>query len=147
MSKKTIVKKGNISDTSFNEDAAADFFASLADCDDPETISMEGISKLCDLLNIDPSTDVRVLVLMWKLGAVSKPGSISKNEFLTGMRKFSKSDANGLIAILPSLDPGFLDRAEFRGKFVLRYESSSVPFFQISTGSSSSFQGKEHTRP
>ena len=99
----------------FNEAAAGVFFDSLADPDDPEIISMEGISKLCDQLNIDPNTDVRVLVLMWKLGANSKPGSITRPEFLQGMKTLGKSDSVGLSQLLPTFDPGFMDRPAFRG--------------------------------
>ncbi len=103
------------SQSGFNEAATGLFFDSLADLDDPELISMEGISKLCDQLNIDPNTDVRVLVLMWKLGAISKPGSITRSEFLQGMKALGKSDSVGLSQLLPSFDPGFLDRPSFRG--------------------------------
>ncbi len=113
MSKKVAVKK--TAEANFDEQAAHNFFNSLADADDTELISMEGISKLCEQLSIDPNTDVRVLVLMWKLGALSKPGSISRTEFIQGMKKLNKCDVGGLITVLPSFDPGFLDRAEYRG--------------------------------
>eukprot|EP01034_Spumella_vulgaris_P024489 gene24489-30840_t len=53
---------------------------------------------------------------MWKLGAISKPGSISRTEFLQGMKTLGKSDSVGLSQLLPSFDPGFLDRAAFREK-------------------------------
>lgn len=109
--------KSSVDATPFNNEEATQLFNSLADPDDPEVISMEGIGNLCDQLHIDPSTDVRILVLMWKLEAKSKPGSISREEFLKGMKKLNKSSVAGLTAILPSFDPGFLERNEFRGKF------------------------------
>ena len=76
---------------------------------------MDGISKLCESLDMDPASDVRVLVMLWKLGAVSKPGCISKTEFIAGMEKLHASDVNKLKSLVPSFDPGFLDRSEFRG--------------------------------
>ena len=39
-----------------------------------------GISKLCEKLELDPLEDIRVLVLLWKLGAVKKPAEINKEE-------------------------------------------------------------------
>jgi len=107
----------------FDEVAVTTFFDTLADEDDPEQISMEGISKLCELLDLDPSSDVRVLVLMWKLGATSKPGCISKPEFIQGMKTIRKTDAKGMKEYLPMLDPGFIEKAEFRDfyKFVFQF--------------------------
>lgn len=102
-------------DPSFDADRAKVFFDSLAESDDPEIIGMEGIGKLCTQLNIDPNTDVRILVLMWKLGAISKPGCITRDECMKGLKKLNRSNAIGITVILPSLDPGFLDRNEFRG--------------------------------
>lgn len=67
-----------------NEAAIDAMFSSYADEDDSDSMSMDGIVKLCEELEIDPSTDVRVLVLMWKLGATSKPGTMSRKEFLEG---------------------------------------------------------------
>lgn len=96
----------------------------LADEDDPDVISMEGIGKLCEMLSIDPATDVRSLVLVWKLGAVAKPGQIQRSEFIEGMRKLGVADIRGLTAKLPSLDPGFLDRGEFREFFRFVFQFS-----------------------
>ena len=49
------------------------------------------------------------------LGASSKPGLITKIEFMNGMKSLRKDSTAGLLEILPSFDPGFLDRSEFRG--------------------------------
>jgi hypothetical protein len=102
----------------FNATAAEDLFNNLCDPDDPDEVTMEGIGKLCEMLEIDPAADVRGLVLMWKLGAVSKPGQISREEYMRGMQNLGVSDLNGLRGILPSFDPGFLERSEFRGIFL-----------------------------
>jgi DNA-binding Xre family transcriptional regulator len=90
----------------------------LIDEEDPEIISMEGIAKLCEMLEIDPSSDIRSLALVWRLGAVAKPGQISVSEFKAGMEKLGLSDIRGLKNHLPALDPGFLDRSEFRGVLI-----------------------------
>lgn len=107
--------KPAVDSTPFNAEEATQLFNSLAEADDPEVIGMEGIGNLCDMLQIDPNTDVRILVLMWKLEAKAKPGSINREEFMKGMKKLNKSSVAGLAAILPTLDPGFLERTEFRG--------------------------------
>lgn len=52
---------------------------------------------------------------MWTLGALTKPGSITKTEFMSGMKKNSKFDIADIKAMLPELDPGFLEKAQFRG--------------------------------
>ena len=57
---------------------------------------------------------------MWNLGAVTKPGSINRTEFIEGMKKLKKTDISGLIKLLPSFDPGFLEKSDFRGNFYLR---------------------------
>lgn len=54
--------------------------------EDPFSIGMDGISTLCDDLDLDPTSDVRVLVLMFKLGANAKPGQISQSEWNSGMQ-------------------------------------------------------------
>lgn len=105
--------------SSFDLSKAETLFNKYCDSDDPEIISMDGISTISEELGIDPTSDVRVLVLFWRLGALSKPGSISKTEFLNGLRQLRKDSIEGLMTILPSLDPGFLDRSEFRGRFHL----------------------------
>ena len=107
--------KSSTEASTFNSEEATQLFNSLADPDDPEVIGMEGIGNLCDKLSIDPGTDVRILVLMWKLEAKSKPGCINREEFLKGMKKIGKSNIAGLVSLLPTLDPGFLERSEFRG--------------------------------
>ena len=76
---------------------------------------MEGIGNLCEQLGIDASSDVRALVLMWKLGANSKPGCIRKEEFMNGMRNICKTNLEELKSYLPGLDTGFLEQQEFRG--------------------------------
>lgn len=104
------------SSSKFDPKAVDALYESLMDPEDPDMLSMEGISKLCESLDLDPAADVRVLVLLWKLGATSKPGNVTKSEFSAGLQKLQASSVEKLKTLIPTLDPGFLDRAEFRGK-------------------------------
>lgn len=80
-SKKSTTTSVSSSKPVVNEENIVKMFDSLADEDDPELITT-GISTICENLKIDPSSDVRILVLLWKLGAKSKPGSITKSKIL-----------------------------------------------------------------
>ena len=109
---KKAVKGAN---AALDEEAVDALFNSLADEDDPECINMDGIGNFCEMLEMDPSTDVRLLVLLWKMAAISKPGMVTRKEFTTGMlTTFKKDSAEGLKSILSTLDPGFLERGPFR---------------------------------
>jgi len=109
--------------SSIDEEAAETIFASIADEDDPTTAGLEGISDLCDSLGIDPLEDIRVLVLLWKMGSKEKPAQITKEEWMAGCKKLQVDSIEKFKALLPSLDTGFLDRAEFRDfyKFCFRF--------------------------
>jgi hypothetical protein len=98
-----------------DEAAVEELFNSFADVEDSDIMTLEGISKFGELLNIDASTDVKILMILFRLGALSKPGSITRKEFENGMVNVLRVDSvEGLRALLPSFDPGFLDTREFR---------------------------------
>ena len=80
----------------------------------PTSSNAPGISKLCEQLNIDPLEDIRVLVLLWKMGANEKPAQISKQEWMQGCAKLQVDSIAKFEAMLPSLDTGFLDQTEFK---------------------------------
>jgi hypothetical protein len=90
-------------------------FSEYADPDDADVMTMDGIGKLSEDLGIDASTDIRILVILWTLGSGSKPGSITKTEFVNGMKSLRRDSVSSLKSALPSFDPGFLDRNQFRG--------------------------------
>ena len=106
-------------------------FQKYVDEDDPDSISMDGISKLSEDIGIDPSSDIRLLVLLWRLGASSKPGIITKTEFINGFRNLQLDSIDGIKNILPSLDPGFLDRAVFRGELISCHLLKSCNFSNV----------------
>lgn len=112
-------------------------FTSLADEDDCDFMSMDGIEKLCEKLKIDPSTDVRLLVLLWKMKAIAKPGSVSRKEFTEGMMTVLKKDTlEAVKGDLSSLDPGFIEGgsnspfADFY-KFVFNFSREGMMSFCI----------------
>mmetsp|Transcript_44828 Transcript_44828/g.136903 ORF Transcript_44828/g.136903 Transcript_44828/m.136903 type:complete len:193 (-) Transcript_44828:571-1149(-) len=92
-------------------------FADISDDDDPHVAGMEGISKFCEDLGIDPLEDIRILVLLWKMGANDKPAQINKLEWQQGCEKLQADSIEKFRKILPSLDTGFLDRTEFKDFF------------------------------
>lgn len=63
-----------------NEANVTKMFTMISDEEDPTIASMEGICKLCEALGIDALEDIRVLVLLWQLGANDKPAQINKDE-------------------------------------------------------------------
>jgi hypothetical protein len=98
-------------------------FDKYADENDPESMSIEGIGKFCEELGIDPCTDVRALVIPWRLGAKSRPGYISREEFENSMRQNKLTTIESIKNIVPALDPGFLERDEFHDfyKFAFKF--------------------------
>ena len=58
--------------------------------------------------------DIRILVLLYKLGAKSKPAQISRSEWISGCEKLQLDSLDKLKMLLPSLDLGFMERSEFR---------------------------------
>lgn len=90
-------------------------FDEICNTENPNMVDMDGIVTLCEkYLDIDPYEDIRVLVLMWKLGSKEKPASISRKEWLGGCQKHHITSDKKLKAFVPSLDTGFLDRSEFK---------------------------------
>jgi hypothetical protein len=74
-------------------------------------------------LGIDASADIRALVIAYKLGSKSQPGKITRAEFMEGARLMQVSSVDQIQAKLPSFDPGFMDRSEFRDfyRFVFQF--------------------------
>ena len=95
----------------FDITAASSLFDSICEEDDKELATMEGIMKLGEMIGIDASTDIRMLVMLWKFDAKTKPGCITRSEFLTGMKNSYIADAAGLEASLYTFDAGFLETA------------------------------------
>ena len=88
---------------------------------------MEGISTLCEQLELDPLEDIRILVLLWKLGANDKPAQISKEEWMQGCRKLHVDSIAKFQSLLPSLDTGFLDQTEFKDFYKVCSKLMQIP--------------------
>lgn len=100
--------------------AAEKLFAIIADENDPTIATMDGIVALCEKLDLDPFEDVRVLVLMWKLGSREKPAQISKEEFVSGCVQYNLDSVDAMKDFIPSLDVGFMDQTEFKDFYKVR---------------------------
>eukprot|EP00541_Cyclophora_tenuis_P007094 CAMPEP_0116566758 /NCGR_PEP_ID=MMETSP0397-20121206/14629_1 /TAXON_ID=216820 /ORGANISM="Cyclophora tenuis, Strain ECT3854" /LENGTH=232 /DNA_ID=CAMNT_0004093673 /DNA_START=180 /DNA_END=878 /DNA_ORIENTATION=- len=102
------------SSSSLNQAAMEKLFNEICDPDDPSIATMEGISKLCESLHIDPMEDLRILVLLWKMDATEKPAQISRKEWMNGCQKLQVDSIAKFQSILPSLDIGFMDQSDFK---------------------------------
>lgn len=95
----------------------------LASEDDALVSTQEEISDFIEThLKLNPLTDVRVLVLLWKLKATSKPAQISKKEWLAGCENLSVTSIEQLKALVPSLDTASLESGQFRDFYKVRAE-------------------------
>lgn len=103
-----------------DETAAAKMFQEIAEDSDPSVAGMEGICDLCEKLDLNAEEDIRVLVLLWKLGSKEKPAQISKQEWMSGCNRLQVDSIDKFQSILPSLDIGFLDRTEFKEFYKVR---------------------------
>ena len=93
-------------------------------CDeaDQELMSSESISKFfaSPLLSITSESDIRALVLLWRFGAKSKPGCITKAEFIRGMQTIH---AYSEVSLGKKISEGFaeldrVDKDSFRGTVI-----------------------------
>lgn len=57
-----------------------------------------------------------ILISYILLGANSKPGLITRTEFMQGMKNIRKSSVEDIKKTIATLDPGFLEQSEFRGE-------------------------------
>jgi len=127
-SRNSYSKKRSSSKPTINEASATKLFEEIADEDDPMVAGMEGISAFCEKLGIDPLEDIRVLVLLWKMGSKEKPAQISKEEWMGGCQRLQADSLEKFQAMLPSLETGFLDQMEFKDfyKFCFRFNLHST---------------------
>ena len=143
-SKKSKRKSSSKSSSSFgviDETATENLFAELADEEDPTVMEMVGIAKLCEKLDLDPETDIRILVLLWKLGSKEKPAQITKDEFISGCYELQVDSIEKFKTLLPSLDTGFLDQDEFKSFYkvssIVTTSSTIILHFKLLRASTS----------
>jgi len=75
-------------------------------------------------IEIDALEDVRILVLLWKLGAKDKPAQINRDEWMKGCAELQIDSVAKLKALIPSLDLGFLDETAFLGFYEFAFQFS-----------------------
>jgi hypothetical protein len=73
-----------------------------------------GIFVLGEKLGMDATEDIRILVLLWKMGCSEKPAQISKQEWMQGCAKLEVDSWEKLKKLVPSLDTGFLEQTPFK---------------------------------
>ena len=99
--------------TSSKKNQASTIFDGIADPQDSSIATMEGISTLCEDLELEID-DIRILVLLWKMKAVEKPAQISREEWMTACNRMNIAQMQDFQTLLPSLDTGFMDRDDFK---------------------------------
>ena len=73
-----------------------------------------GIFVLGEKLGMDATEDIRILVLLWKMGCREKPAQMSKQEWMQGCAKLQVDTWKALQEKTPSLDTGFLETQPFK---------------------------------
>ena len=106
-----------------DESVVNKLFDTLADADNPDMILMDGIGAICDRVKVDPG-DVRAMVLCWRLAGneSTTPGCITRVQFQKGMNSLSAGSIEEIP--LPLLDPGFLEKSEFREFYKFSFQFS-----------------------
>ena len=79
-------------------------------------------------MGMDATEDIRILVLLWKFGCNSKPGTITAQEWKQGCSSTKVDGWESLKKQVPALDPGFLDNSEFKDfyKFCFTFNLSGT---------------------
>jgi len=101
-------------------------FASYADADEG-VVTFEGLGRLGDDLGVDAASDTKLLVLCWRLQA-ERPGSLSEEEWNRLGTSPHLPTCGGPLSVEAlkrgwgSLDPNFLENAEFRPFFKFCFE-------------------------
>lgn len=73
-----------------------------------------GIFTLGEKIGIDATEDIRILVLLWKMGCREKPAQIQKQEWMQGCSQLQVDSWDKIKGLVPSLDTGFLEQTDFR---------------------------------
>jgi hypothetical protein len=95
---------------------------------------------LGEKLGVDALEDIRILVLLFKLGcAANPPGQLTLSEWIKGCSLLSAQSSNMLTShvtvdsweslkhqVLPGLDTGFMDAAEFRDFYKFCFQFNRV---------------------
>lgn len=100
-------------------------FQRLKDPNEPNKIGVEGISKFCDDLQLDP-TSRTVLIIAWKFKAAVQC-EFSKSEFITGMMEIGCDDLDKLKKILPHLENEIKEKTKFKSLYQFTFNFAKNP--------------------
>lgn len=90
-------------------------FNRLKDPHEPDKIGVEGISKFCEDLHLDPTSRL-VLVIAWKFKAAVQC-EFTKSEFINGMTELCVDDLEKLRWMLPNLENELSDKTKFKSLY------------------------------
>ena len=126
-SKKMFKKKRN-NLSGIDDSNAKKMFDELCDKEDPTVIPLEGICTLGEKLGIDALDDIRILVLLWKMGCSEKPGQMNHNEWMQGCSRLQVDSWKQMKDLLPTLETGFLEQVEFKEfyKFCFSFAMNTI---------------------
>jgi len=95
------------------------------DPNDPGKIGVEGVEKLCQDLELDP-TSITVLVLAWKLRAAVQC-EFSQKEFCEGLERLRADDIKKLKKVLPKAEQDLDDARHFRDFYLFTFNFAKNP--------------------
>jgi hypothetical protein len=73
-----------------------------------------GIFTMGEKLGMDATEDIRILVLLWKMGCREKPAQILKQEWMQGCSQLQVDSWEKMQALVPTLDTGFMEQTDFK---------------------------------
>nr|XP_002129309.2 DCN1-like protein 1 [Ciona intestinalis] len=100
-------------------------FNALKDPLDPDKVGVEGISKFCEELQVEPTSRI-VLIIAWKFRAATQC-EFTKKEFFEGMMELGCDDLSKLRIKLPVLANEITDKNKFRDFYQFTFNFAKNP--------------------
>jgi len=117
---------GSTTAVASTRNAVKDLFKKYEDPENKNTIGIEGIEKLCEDLNFDPSSRA-ILILAWRFEAKTQ-GKFTYEEFNRGMQSFRTDSINNLSKKLEELDNTIdSQREQFKEMYKFSFDYAKEP--------------------
>jgi len=100
-------------------------YSKYKDPQEPEKISMDGVVRLLEDLQLDPGSKL-VLLMAWKFQAAAQC-EFSRDEFLNGMTELGCDSIDKLRNKLPSLDKEIQDMSRFKEFYQFTFNYAKNP--------------------
>jgi len=100
-------------------------FNSMKDPREPDKIGVEGITKFCEELQVNPTSKI-VLIVAWKFKAATQC-EFSKKEFMDGMTELGCDDFYKLRSKLPVLANEIMDQRKFKDFYQFTFTFAKNP--------------------